>query len=162
SRRHLPSGNGLHLDNHLHLQLKDRLNLNSHLHLQATTSGGTNPTWIPLLYKEPGSAKETPTVQAPVEMKTSPEGQSSPQRFSLNVRRQRATHCLHVPMRLLCPVRRVLYLQRSKTCHPRHQLALLVGVGGCLPLRLAALLSLRGQIQLCRSNDPSFYWIENE
>ncbi|KAG0430091.1 hypothetical protein HPB47_023005 [Ixodes persulcatus] len=55
--------NGLHLDNHL--QLKDRLLLksrrprrnglhpNSHLCLQATTSGATNPTWIPHRYKEP-------------------------------------------------------------------------------------------------------------
>lgn len=76
NRRHLQRRNGLPLGNHLHLhlkdwlflkdwfllkswwhlQLKDRLNLSSHLRLRATTSGATNLTWIPHLYKEPGVA----------------------------------------------------------------------------------------------------------
>ncbi|KAM7282378.1 hypothetical protein ISCGN_002528 [Ixodes scapularis] len=49
--------NGLHLDNPLHLQLKDRLNLNSHLRLQVITSSAMNMTPVPLLCKEPGVAE---------------------------------------------------------------------------------------------------------
>ncbi|KAM7291265.1 uncharacterized protein ISCGN_027838 [Ixodes scapularis] len=78
NRRHLQRRNGLPLGNHLylhlkdwlflkdrfllkswwHLQLKDRLNLSSHLRLRATTSGATNLTWIPHLYKEPVADEE--------------------------------------------------------------------------------------------------------
>ncbi|KAG0444025.1 hypothetical protein HPB47_014271 [Ixodes persulcatus] len=36
-------------------------------------------------------------------------------------------------MRVLCPLRRVLHPPRSQTCRHWHQLALLAGVGGCLP-----------------------------